>query len=262
MCDSLLRKIETIQLAPSNYVSLRYFWLGPNDNIYALLAERNSLDRSKADYFISRFYWTKTGVREDKGFSSPRMEKGPYNVIINPDNTISVAEAQEDADGNHIYSSLGLKGNIIQSSIASGKTQNGVEFYLRHRKEEIRILTEAIRVDNGASLFAIEGDGAKFKCTLDNHILVLFWEYQKIPLNDDKYIRNNTPFVVDVDMGTGNIGRINLYEEIDNMGYLYKNISYVDFNYEGDIYVSVVYYNEPGILAGDEKLVIYRWRKY
>jgi hypothetical protein len=43
--------------------------------------------------------------------------------------------------------------------------------------------------------------------------------------------------------------------------YKYFNVADVSINYKGDIYAMYVYFNKPGMITGDEKIVLYRWRR-
>lgn len=260
--DSVLNDTRNRRLTLDDFGRLRYFWIGPENDIYALLGKRDVFHPTKSTLKLSRFLNYEKGITEDEAFKFPEVDAFLGNLSIAPDKTIYIEERKRSSTGNRLYTSFGPRAELLRSSIASGKTRNGLEFYLRHKKEDEHFMTEGIQIgDEQRSLFIIEGDGRDYKCTFDDEILILFQGYETLALVGDKYLRNNKPFIILVNAETKSLERIDLCNEIENMGYLYKNISCVDFNYRGDIYASVIYFNVPGTITGDEKLVIYRWRK-
>ena len=51
------------------------------------------------------------------------------------------------------------------------------------------------------------------------------------------------------------------YDQCRRDDFKYYNIGPLTADFKGDLYCFVVYFNAPGKITDDEKIVLYRWRK-
>ena len=98
------------------------------------------------------------------------------------------------------------------------------------------------------------------KCTKDNCVLLASTNIHWYELGNFYALPVSRPFFISVDVGTRQIKYIYL-NDCGRDGYKYYNVSDFSFTYDNEIYAMVVYFNTPGKITGDEKIVLYRWRR-
>ncbi len=259
--DILNNQVIEFRFRTENYNIMKYFWFGPEDEVYVWLSKRSDLTPSKFISKIVRFFPKNRSYDEDLKFQLPTMDLPPGTVNISPDGNIYM-----ERSGLHerVFGSCDVfdsKGIFLGRSPAICNMMDGTEFTVRKERINDVIHAYGTQVDQGISLFAISGDFTRFKCTFDGNIIAGAWDYDRIPLPNDIYLQNDKPFMTIIDPATGDAIKIDPYLLCKNEDYKYHSVANIDCNYKGDIYASIIYFNEPGIITGEEKVVIYRWQK-
>ncbi len=256
------------KLAPISglYTMLHYLWVGPDDEIYvALIGGSESAavqgylipfsSRSfPYDYKLFRFKKIENGYVLDKDAKFPVFSHLPNRIRISPNNNLYVQKYPQ----NEIFNK---NGKSIKSTSAMGQTQGWTEFIIQSNNYG---LIEVTDIAGGEMImrdeFSRQIGNNNFKSTFDNHLILYFHSNHEFKTSDNGSVMVDVPFVMGKDLNTGTRYSIDLMECV-RPDYKYFNVSDVSINYLGEIYAIVVYFNSPGRITGDEKIVLYRWRR-
>ena len=88
---------------------------------------------------------------------------------------------------------------------------------------------------------------------MDGRILLTFWHHLK---GGNADIR-----VAIIDASSGDYEMIIPYDECLDENYKYRTVASVDYNFKGEIYAMMLFYNTPMKVSDDDKIAIYRWTR-
>ena len=238
--------------------------VGPQNEIYVeLKAEK---DNGKHKFFeLVKFLRTGNDYVKDDKFSTGEFDYPFINLSISPDGYLYSMKQSffGDASRNQI-NMFNSAGQLIKVGNPSGRTSNGTEFYFETEKTEAGKKRLRIINANSSAIMAQSECGRwsdfRLLCsTFDNKIIFRDWHSERVALDNDFYLITTRPYFIVVDLGSGLTTEIPT-SECARDDYLYFNVSRVGCNYKGELFAAVVYFNTPGEITGDEKIVFYRWR--
>lgn len=262
---------KTTHLYDGFSTNIHFAWLGPNDELYVSFSRKyQEYDRRNETQFkLSKFIKSNEGYILDVGFDIPANDGPPGRMRISPDNFLYSKKWGLRQSGHSKTGVFSNNGTFIKDTDAVCKTKSGLEFRFDYRREGDKQFIDIIDVNSNLAIindYEVRSRPIVVKCTHDNCILLKSrykgWdEDEKIYLTGSDYFM---PDIIDIhsfDVESGDVYKISPYLECKRDDYAYMNIGSASFNYNGDVYVFVVYFDEPGNIVGNELIVLYRWIK-
>lgn len=245
---------------------------GPNGELYVYFEENRDIQNMTISWKLVKYLLQGNGYAIDSNFailrqSSAKFEQTPHYIFISPDNyiyLISQSQVMSSGGESEVFNS---SGRYISNTKAWCNLNNGIRFYPNSFQEKDLIwYAELTNPDDGTVIFpgkirSREIDTNNLKCTTDNSIIWLMPSSGKVPLNDSLYLATEGYYAFIINSISGDSFRIEPYSECVRDDYRFHNAGPMAANFDGDIYCFVVYFNTPGKITGDEKIVLYRWRK-
>ncbi|MCP4582739.1 MAG: hypothetical protein GY839_14105 [candidate division Zixibacteria bacterium] len=257
------------KLAPiyEAYYKLNYLWVGPRDEIFVELSARNESETKQKypnpfsrrtatrNYKLFRLLRNDNVYRLDESFDSPVYNISSNRIRISPNNEIYVHQR----GGSAIV--LNQNGRQLGISRAEGRAKDLSEFTIKRGRDK---LIEVIDVNSGRVMlcdeFSRQIGNHNFKSTFDNNLICYFHSRYSFSTPDSGEIGADIPYVMGKDLNTHERYSVDLIE-CARPDYRYFNVADISINYLGEIYAIVVYFNDIGQITGDEKIVLYRWRR-
>jgi len=258
---------EYYKLAPISglFTGLHYLWVGPEDEIYVMLnylkepaySEYPNPFSSRGcsiKFKLFRYKKIENGYILDTEANFPALPHSPTLIRVSPNNNLFFQYYRENAIFNKY-------GRLIKNTLAQGQTQDWNEFVIKSNNLG---LIEVTDINSGEIImrdeFTRQIGNNNFKSTFDNHLILYFHSNHEFKTPNNGTVKVDIPFVMGKDLNTGTRYSIDLMD-CARSDYAYFNVADVSINYLGEIYAIVVYFDKTGIITGDEKIVLYRWRR-
>jgi hypothetical protein len=269
--NSLGEYLIKIDLNYGNYVSTGKMWVGPHDEIYILYKDKNSPETTfdlgvRETYFLKRFAKRGNDWKLDHNFNVPLNGISDLFIRIMPNGHLFIKTiGSRDSDrAIKMYSSTGRYNGLTN---AYGKTNQGILFEIGWIPKSPKNIIFIVNTTNDKILFYDEVENLdfayglfNFKCTTNGLIILYAHARTEIVYGNSIHTYCNIPYVAIDDPQTGFFYNLDLKKNT-RPDYKYFNVADVSINYKGDIYAMYVYFNKPGMITGDEKIVLYRWRR-
>lgn len=235
---------------------------GPNDEIYVELAASDTDGKNKS-YKLVRYSRTDSSYVLDKSFLLQEQKKPFADLRICPDYYIYYKNIGKSYPES-VFTSLAPNSPKPTTTGASCRNSNGNELCLETSKTEsgnssLKILdarTKSVLAQFSNNKILIY---PFLKATLDNKVIVIAPNTERIELPNNKSLVNRIPTFLVFDLETGNVQEI-ATSDLARDDYKYYSFSQISCNFLGDLLAVAVYFNNPGEITGDEKIVFYRWR--
>jgi hypothetical protein len=237
---------------------------GPGDDLYVLF--KVSGDIYYGVWKLAKYRLKNDDYVIDSNFVIIQKSQPPGQVFISPDNHIYAARWGSSSDNRQEMGVFDSLGGYIGETKAWCNLNNGTRFYPKtFQEKDFNWYAELTNPDNDSVLFPgkikeRQIDGG-MQCTFDNSIIFLGSDRGKIALNDSLSLMIDRSYALILYPVTSDSFRIEPYFECARDDYKFHTAGHLDANFKGDIYCFVVYFNTPGKINGDEKIVLYRWRK-
>jgi hypothetical protein len=238
--------------------------IGPQDEYYVQLKYENSAS------IMKKFIRVNDQYVPDNSFSEKLIHPWHSGFWISPGGNIYIRSGRLDAPQIDKYDS---DGNYIGQSGAINETKNGINIYVEKCEKDQPLVGFSTRNDSlimRTNIWFSNSIG-DWICTNDDKLYVCYeyQEHSKIYGYNKKHnlsLPEHTlilykPIIFIVDLKDETVDKIETAKECPSEYYDFFRVSNVSLKYNGDIYASVIYFNEPGELCGDELIVFYRWRK-
>lgn len=248
-------ELKAVRSDVNGYPYLTRFWLGPHDEIYARLRKAGT-GSIAPQYRVVRFLKEGNTYKRDNTFELAESGGPPIAMNFGPNGDIYVRTSSDMATHNKFASN----GDFLGSVSSVTETSGGIKISLKYQQVNHEWVTLGVRIDDGRELFQIPGYCDIVKATYHNTIMLYDRLPDTIPLSDTLNLINFKILIYVVDCGTGENEVIDPYNDCVDRDFAYRTVAHVDFNYNGDIYASIIYFDEPGELTGKEKLVVYKWQ--
>jgi hypothetical protein len=264
-----LKTEEVSRLTPlaGSYKWIHTIQVGPDNALYVRLKR----DRKDLHSKVFRFMRKDGEYILDRDAVFPEFGWQIHCLNISPDNTIYSNQAEMSirfGNGGNRYDVFDENGNFLYESDAWCKTMNGLEFSVNFERRigyPNEFILECKRLDDNKRFFVEYLDSYIERystiCTFDNNIIFVVRKFEDIPLPGDRYLHAYYPAVIIISPETEDHQWLDLKFDCYLPEYAYFNFGIVRVNYLGDIYAQVVYYNIPGEISPDDKVIIYRWRR-
>jgi hypothetical protein len=247
-----------------NYIS--NLWVGPRDEIYmnVNLKDTNN-DRFHFYIELRNYSFKKSGWDNKATFSPIRLPEYPPDIIISPTGNLFISEMNYLAMGqcskSDIYNQYGSK---IGQTSAQDNTRDGIMFNFQKTIPSEKNAFSLMNFDkNGLLAERIrEATGGRyhFKATFDNLIIVYGHRNKSLTPIGMPAMSIDLPFIIVFDPVSEEIMEVDLLKDIYT-AYTYFSVSDISINYIGEIFAIFVYFNDPGVITGNEKIVLYRWKR-
>jgi hypothetical protein len=180
-----------------------------------------------------------------------------------------LSEITYSSYGEFSYRVYGTKGELLGQGDAIGELPDGMKFFFRTEPTDKAGVFNYKGADavTGKIFFEVEvndttGSYFYWGYTLNNKIILLKTRTsvggETHHFEDGKWMSCFTPEIVIINPETGAQEKI-LTTDCKRDDFTYYNISSVQSDYNGNIYALAVYFNTPGELIGDERIVLYKW---
>jgi hypothetical protein len=248
-------RIDSLIPTLSENEALNYIWLGPRDEIYAVISEYPDRNRKLYRYFNFDGDYT-----QDENFATPEPFDKPRVVNVSSDGKLFFGIQYIGNYGRAEFDVYGPDGDFIKRSFSPCETADGSEFYFKKSDVLAQENRTSINIKKGNELILGTSYVLSLKCTLNNLIIIIVGDYKRISLDDEKKLAVDKPCAHIVDLKKRQHITIDPYYECADPDYPFHTVSNVESNYKGEIFATVIYFNTPGKVAGDEKIVLYRWK--
>lgn len=245
-----------------DFIWPRTFCVGPNDEIYITMS-REMKDPDEHKSKLVRYIRNGAEYLLDNNFKIGIADWPMHVASISMDSTIYIDTYDSVSSFSHMYGVVDYYGQFIRRSKALAKIGSNTEVYVNPGRSGQAGTVEGVDVNTNASIFDFHLDLRFHRFlinTPDSSFALLQFKYRNTAYKEDLKLQNFKPVVYIYDYKSGTITKI-LTEECGRDDFKYFNVSGVCASPKGDIYALVVYYNAPGEITGDEKIVLYRWRK-
>jgi hypothetical protein len=240
-------------------------WVGPDDAIYICDQDYNRYYKNlRYPYLIRKYFLESSKPGPTLNFRPIKFTGYPINMIVTPTDNHIITEMDDMGRTNFERPIFNTRGILLGHTKAEGNTCNGIRFNFQ---DDVPIESNAFSIlsfdkDNllRSRLREISSGRYHFKATFDNLIIIYGHRNKSLTPIGQPTAAIDLPFLIIFDPVSEQISEIDLSENI-NTHYIYYSISDISINYKGDIYALFVFYNKPGIITGDEKIVLYRWRR-
>ncbi len=259
VCELKSDNIDELPISVADYPLLKNYWLGPNDELYLWVAKRDKIASRTFLNKLVRFINGNTGYSLDSQFDTFEYHNPPGLINISPRGDIYIERWTSPGAASSQYGKFHNDGAYLGASDVVCKTIDGTEISLvRRTLGPGKSSSSLLNYTNNVTLYEVQFNIRTIRCTTNGSIIMRNWDYDKIPLADKNILQIDKPYVVVFDQ-QGNETTIDPYEECANSDYSYHSVSCITSNYNGDIYATVVYFNIPGQITGDETIILYRW---
>ena len=260
------RDIFKPKVGEYNRVSM--IWVGPQDEIYAILSPSSGSDRIYYDFYHSKYrlfrferYNGKYSYDDKSVF--PENVGYPRQIRVSPLDNLYIQGwrgSPKFRGKNLVFNKYGQE---ISGSDADGENLIGQEFIVEGSSDRNGRVVRA-RGLKSKSFFMIQQVEHfpyidNFKYTFNDNLILYNHHQTEIRLPNDKIMQVDMPSIIGVDVSSGYHYTIETYT-LAREDYRYYSISDVSINYDGEIYVLAVYFDEPGFITGDELIVMYRFK--
>jgi hypothetical protein len=247
-----------------NYIS--NLWVGPRDEIYMNVFINDANDNEFRSFGELEKYSLKSSRWDNKATFSPiRLPEYPPDIIISPTGNLFISEMNYLAMGQYTNSdNYNQYGSKLGQTSAQDNTRDGIMFNFQKTIPSEKNAFSIMNFDkNGLFSERIrEATGGRyhFKATFDNLIIIYGHRNKSLTPIGLPAMSVDLPFIIVFDPASERISEIDLSENI-NTHFIYYSVSDISINYRGDIYAIFVYFNDPGVITGNEKIVLYRWKR-
>jgi len=255
---------EIIKPTTNDFGLMQIVRIGPQEEIYA---ELTTLFEKPKRYKLVKYVKAQGKYIKDDGFYSVEFTESFQRLTLSPDGYLYSVKGTDFGYGRtNQFNIFDSEGQLTKQAISICKTSNGTEFYIENDKTEAGNRRLKI-IDTNSNTVMAQYEGVKttgfsfLQPIFDNKIVFKASdsETEKTFLDNDFYLITTRPYFIVVDLGSGLTTEIPT-SECARDDYLYFNVSRVGCNYKGELFAAVVYFNTPGEITGDEKIVFYRWR--
>ncbi len=261
-----LKTEEVSKLTPlaGSYKWIHTIQVGPNNGLYAWLKR----DRKDLHSKVFRFARKDGEYILNRDAAFPEFDWEIHCFNISPDNTIYCNQTDMSIRFGNKYDVLDENGNFLYESEAWCKTMNGLEFSVNLERRigyPYQFILECKKVDDNKRFFVEYLDSSidphSTMCTFNDDIIFVVRKFEDLPLPGDRYLHAYYPAVIIISPETEDHQWLDLKFDCYLPEYAYFNFGIVRVNYLGDIFAQVIYYNIPGEILPDDKVIIYRWRR-
>jgi len=249
-----INKKQYIEFIPvKDEIKFHYGIIGPDNKLY-FYSPYSSPTKCK----IIRFKKDNGGYIHDRNIEVSGIKGPNISLNISPDSCIYVNTSRYENDERLNYQKvLSYNGEYIKDTDAVTQNNEGVEIFEIFDDDIENFLFVTTNDEKIIAYIPFNPEfnfeRGKVKCTFDSRIII------SSPMFKNSLMRR--PVMVIYDTKNDDYNIIDTKLECPRDDYEYFNVSSVNFNYIGEIYAFVVYYNRLFDLTGDEKIVLYRWRK-
>lgn len=250
------------------YKQLLFFWTGPEDDLYVLLRLNNRKppyrDLGPYDNIrLFRFANDDGKYTYDDKSVFPVYNSYPSKIRISPLNNLYIRGWKRNSYSPNDFTKFNKYGQELENTDAVGETLDSVEFKLNCGcgPYNCRVSAKNMANDNYLYLELIPEEmyQSNFKYTLDNSLVITCQYRDSTNIDPDTIMFTNAAIIIGKNFKTKRQFILGL-DSLDIEGYNYYSVSDISINYANEIYVSVVYFNDPGVITGDELIVMYRFR--
>lgn len=247
-----------------NYVS--NLWVGPNDELYlnVLLSDKKT-NQGGNHSEIRKYSLVGSKYAGKLEFAPIRPPFFAPDIVISPTGNLFISEMNylttKKYVGSDIYSRKGIGHGHTN---AQDNTIDGRYFNFQKTGPNEKDAFSILNFDKNGLLAQRIGEATycryHFKATLDNLIIIYGHRNKTLSPTGMPAAYINLPFLLIFDPVAEKITEIDISQDIDTL-FVYFNVSDISINYKGEIYAIFVYFNTPGRITGNEKIVLYRWKR-
>jgi len=256
---------NTIILPPMDEFNFRrIIRIGPEDDIFVELGKSGNTPYQN-NYKLVKYSNSNNEYIIDSSFSTDIFTYPFRNLFISPDGYLFSLSRNSNEENRYQTNIINPYGQVEKQANAICRTKNGTEFYI-----ETETLNTGIRkvkiIDENSNKIIFEYEGASIsgysfnKATRNNEIIFNGAFFEKIDLNGDLSKFNKKPLFIVCDLNSNMQNEISMSDYLCD-GYHYFTIVKTDCNYLGELFALAVYFNSPGEITGDEKIVLYKWHR-
>jgi hypothetical protein len=255
-------------LKVGNYDRLSLLWVGPEDDIYAALSPsgRNQppgVFETTDSVRLFRFERMNEIYLYDDISHFESYGRLPYRMRISPLNDLYVSgwsPKKLPGSGNLVISKYGME---LRLTRADGENLNGDEFKITSMYDRDYQVVKVANLKTGKFFMIeeIQGDSfrSNYKYCFNNNLIFYWHNFIDTGMDNGRILMVNRPSIFGTDINSGYHYLIDA-DALAREGYGCYTVSDVSINYNGDIYAIVIYFNSPGMITGDELIILYRWR--
>jgi hypothetical protein len=255
------KKLLELRPVIQDFCVPRGLFMGPYDDLYITIGKlNNSPDDHK--FKTVRYFKNNTGYVLDDRFNLGITDWPMRIVSVGSDSVIYIDNYDRIISPEKLYAVVDYNGNLKYKSTALARISN-IEITLKRASANSAGMVIGTDINTKSTVFHLNLDSKEGRY-LGNisayQIALMNFNYENIILDNKKELKSFKPIIEIYNIENGALEKISTSEcALDN--YAYFNVSCVYANAKGNIYALVVYYNQPGEITGDEKIVLYRWQK-
>ena len=252
----------TTKLDAGFVYGIRRLSVGPGDQIYVSGTANANSDKSGFYSVINRYVWQDNMYVRDYTFKIDEGKFVPQYLRISPDNWLYAFDWDMFSSRIPSVRVFDEFGHFVKFTAAEGKTISGLEFNFKNTSTPGTDVVSVIQMDLDGNLYRLiptaQFGGYNFKSTFNDYLIVYGHRANNNENPSGYRFQTDLPFVVALDLKNGHSVEIDL-GKCRKRGYKYFNVADISINYKAEIYALVVYFNTPGVITGDERIILYRW---
>lgn len=246
--------------------NLYNLWVGPNDEIYMNIGVSDkNINNGSVHNEIRKYSLSKSRFAANSEFMPIQIACYAPDMTVSPTDNLFISEmtymTTRPNTGCELYNGKGAK---LGRTAAQGNTVDGKMFNFRKTNPGESDILSILNFDQKGLFSKRVGEATygrlHFKATIDSMIIIYGHRDREISPINMTVANVNSPFLLVFDPTSETITEIDLYQDLDT-SYIYYSVSDISINYKGEIYAIFVYFNTPGKIIGNEKIVLYRWKR-
>ncbi len=255
------KKLRELRPVVQDFSVPRDLYMGPYNDLYITLGKLNNYPDDHK-FKVVRFIKENNAYALDDRLNVGITDSPMHIVSVGIDSLIYIDNYDRMISPEILYAVVDYNGNLKNKSAALARINN-IEITLKRASANPAGMVIGTNINTNSTVFHLNLDSKEGRY-LGNisayQIALMNFNYENIILDNKKELKNFKPIIEIYNIENGALEKISTSEcALDN--YAYFNVSCVYANGKGNIYALVVYYNQPGEITGDEKIVLYRWQK-